>query len=199
MSRALTRQFASLVSLAEQRLSSGASLLSPQCSSVAQQWLRPAGASALQQTAFFSSTEQFKVSANALMDSCGSTVVVVVGRCHQPPPAAARRRLPPACLPACSLPLLVPQPLPPHTPHTPSRPPACCPQKQVHNAGPRSLEFPRQPAVEAPSGEGRGFAVKALLALGGYYSRESSNMRAAKLLYTAVTEQAGNPQFLQGE
>lgn len=53
--------------------------------------------------------------------------------------------------------------------------------------------------MEAPSGEGRGFAVKALLALGGYYSRESSNMRAAKLLYTAVTEQASNPQFLQGE
>ena len=69
----------------------------------------------------------------------------------------------------------------------------------MHNAGPRSLEFQRQPAAEVQAGEGRGFAVKALLALGGYYSRESSHMRAAQRLYTAVTEQAASPQFLQSE
>jgi hypothetical protein len=87
MSRALARQFASLVSLAEQRLSSGTSLLVPQCSSAAQQWLRPAGASALQQTAWFSSSEQFRVSGVAGVDP-------VWPGCAGPAAAAASRRQP---------------------------------------------------------------------------------------------------------
>lgn len=44
----------------------------------------------------------------------------------------------------------------------------------------------------------RGFTVRALLTLGGYYSRESRLMRAAQRLYAATTEQAANPAFLTG-
>lgn len=68
----------------------------------------------------------------------------------------------------------------------------------MHNAGPRSLQFQRQPAKEMVEEEQRGFTFKALLTLGGYYSRESRHMRAAQRLYTAVTEQAVAPAFLQG-
>lgn len=42
------------------------------------------------------------------------------------------------------------------------------------------------------------FAVRALLTLGGFYSKESRLMRAAQRLYTAVTEQAACSQFLSG-
>ncbi|EFN58190.1 hypothetical protein CHLNCDRAFT_57043 [Chlorella variabilis] len=70
-------------------------------------------------------------------------------------------------------------------------------KKHVHNAGPRSLQFQRQPAKEMVEEEQRGFTFKALLTLGGYYSRESRHMRAAQRLYTAVTEQAVAPAFLQ--
>jgi hypothetical protein len=86
MSRAIARQFASLVSLAEQRLSSGTSLLVPQCSSAAQQWLRPAGASALQQTAWYSSTEQIRVSGVAGVDpvwpGCTVLAAAAASRCQ---------------------------------------------------------------------------------------------------------------------
>lgn len=70
-------------------------------------------------------------------------------------------------------------------------------QKLVHNAGPRSLEFQRQPLEELAAETQRSLAVRALLSLGGYYSRESRHMRSAKRLYTAVTEQATAPLFLQ--
>lgn len=50
------------------------------------------------------------------------------------------------------------------------------------------------PSVQLP----RSFAVRALLTLGGYYSKESRLMRSAQRLYTAVTEQAACPQFLSG-
>lgn len=72
------------------------------------------------------------------------------------------------------------------------------PQKLLHNAGPRSLQFQRQPAEELASEARRGLAVRAVLMLGGYYSRESQHMRAAKRLYEAVKEQAVAPSFLQG-
>ena len=96
MSRAVARQFASLVSLVEQRLSSG-SLLAPQCSSAAQQWLRPAGASALQHTAWFSSTEQFRVSGVAVVDPVwpGCTVAAAAAAGRRQPPLGATLRLPP--------------------------------------------------------------------------------------------------------
>ncbi|KAI3428057.1 hypothetical protein D9Q98_006442 [Chlorella vulgaris] len=70
-------------------------------------------------------------------------------------------------------------------------------KKLVHNAGPRSLEFQRQPLEELAAETQRSLAVRALLSLGGYYSRESRHMRSAKRLYTAVTEQATAPLFLQ--
>lgn len=54
------------------------------------------------------------------------------------------------------------------------------------------------PPTRTVQEEQRGFAVRALLKLGGYYSRESRYMRAAQHLYAAVTEQGANPAFLAG-
>ncbi|KAL4422212.1 hypothetical protein ABPG77_009687 [Micractinium sp. CCAP 211/92] len=70
-------------------------------------------------------------------------------------------------------------------------------KKVVQGASPRSLQFQRQPQEEIDAEAQRGFAVKALLTLGGYYSKESRHMRAAQRLYTAVAEQAAAPAFLQ--
>lgn len=70
-------------------------------------------------------------------------------------------------------------------------------KKLVDHAAPRSLQFQRQPAEEVASEAQRGFAVRALLTLGGYYSKESRHMRAAERLYKAVAEQAVGPSFLQ--
>ncbi|KAL4443490.1 hypothetical protein ABPG75_011227 [Micractinium tetrahymenae] len=70
-------------------------------------------------------------------------------------------------------------------------------KKVVQAASPRSLHFQRQPHEEVEAEAQRGFAVKALLTLGGYYSKESRHMRAAQRLYAAVTEQAVAPAFLQ--
>ncbi|PSC72498.1 ubiquinol-cytochrome-c reductase complex assembly factor 1 [Micractinium conductrix] len=69
-------------------------------------------------------------------------------------------------------------------------------KRAVRNAPPRSLAFQRQPAEELAAEVERGFAVKALLTLGGYYSRESRHMRAAQRLYVAVVEQAVASPFL---
>lgn len=67
----------------------------------------------------------------------------------------------------------------------------------VQGASPRSLQFQRQPHAEVEAEAQRGFAVKALLTLGGYYSKESRHMRAAQRLYSAVAEQAAAPAFLR--
>ncbi len=66
----------------------------------------------------------------------------------------------------------------------------CCAAAAVVSLHPQPANFTFAPACS--------FAVRALLTLGGYYSKESRLMRAAQRLYTAVTEQAANPQFLSG-
>ena len=71
-------------------------------------------------------------------------------------------------------------------------------KKLVQNGAPRSLEFPRQPAEAVAAERQRSAAAMALLSLFGYYSKESRHMRAAKLLYAAVTEHAESAQFLEG-
>lgn len=71
-------------------------------------------------------------------------------------------------------------------------------QNTVQHSPPRSLEFQRQPEAELREEAERGLAVRALLTLGGYYSKESRHMRSAGRLYAAVGEQAANPAFLAG-
>lgn len=68
----------------------------------------------------------------------------------------------------------------------------------MQHSPPRSLEFQRQPAEELRQEAERGLAVRALLTLGGYYSKESRFMRSAGRLYAAVGEQAASPAFLAG-
>lgn len=69
-------------------------------------------------------------------------------------------------------------------------------QSKLFTSSPHSLEYPRMPAQPAePSGLRR-----ALLMLGGFYSKESRFMRAAQGLYAgAVVEQATHPKLLAGE
>jgi len=66
------------------------------------------------------------------------------------------------------------------------------------SAGPHSLEYPRSPprpeAAANPS-----ILSQVFLKIGGYYSKESTLMRAAEGLYACVTEHATQPTLLQGE
>lgn len=60
----------------------------------------------------------------------------------------------------------------------------------------RSLEYPRFPAP-AIAEEKPGVLRGAILWLGGYYSKESTLMRAAEGLYDSVTEAATDPKLFQ--
>jgi hypothetical protein len=62
---------------------------------------------------------------------------------------------------------------------------------------PRSLAHER--AVEQPApGTEESWWRKALLTIGGFYSRESRLIRGAKVLYHDIVEQATNKDFYKG-
>ena len=63
------------------------------------------------------------------------------------------------------------------------------------SASPRSLEFARTPPAPTPAAD-QGLLSKVFLRLGGFYSKESTLMRAANGLYDSVTEQALDPRLL---
>ena len=70
-------------------------------------------------------------------------------------------------------------------------------QANLLNAAPRSLATNRVIA-EPQSGVEQNFFTKALLQLGGFYSKESRLLRAAKAWYECVTEQVEDPRLYRG-
>lgn len=65
-------------------------------------------------------------------------------------------------------------------------------KNRVYNEPPRSL---RHMDWETESADTTSYFRQLLLKLGGYYSKESTFMRSADSLYSAVREQAGNPKL----
>jgi hypothetical protein len=77
--------------------------------------------------------------------------------------------------------------------------PSVCPplhllQHDLFNLKPRSLEHLRQ----APAPSNLSMMARFFLTLGGYYSKESTLMRAASGLYGGILEQATSPAFVKG-
>jgi len=70
-------------------------------------------------------------------------------------------------------------------------------QNRLLNAPPASLASGRVIA-EPYSGVEQNFFTKALLKLGGFYSKESRNLRGAKAWYNCVSEQIEDPRLYKG-
>eukprot|EP00887_Chlorella_sp_A99_P006139 scaffold22.g6139.t1 len=69
-------------------------------------------------------------------------------------------------------------------------------RSKLFSFSPRSLEFPRLPADPLP-GEPPSLLRRVLLTFGGFYSKESTYMRAAQGLFQSVVEQGTNPALAQ--
>ena len=70
-----------------------------------------------------------------------------------------------------------------------------CAQNLLFNAAPESLVFQRSHPEPREAGS---LLQRVALLLGGFYSKESSLMRAAQSLYGSVTQQATEPALLKG-
>lgn len=71
----------------------------------------------------------------------------------------------------------------------------CRAQNLLFNAAPESLFCQRSHPEPRETGS---LLQRAALLLGGFYSKESSLMRAAQSLYGSVTQQATEPALLRG-
>ena len=71
-------------------------------------------------------------------------------------------------------------------------------QSKLFTASPHSLHHQRLPPEPGPQHEQPSLLRCALLTLGGFYSKESTYMRAAQILYAGVVEQATNPVLMEG-